>query len=88
VLVALTDGARWHAANDLLWRDRFNDDGPCCGDAPFAKTGTVQYGYIGTQPSAWADTASFARPDALLGDRNIGSVGLIVSSAYKIAPRP
>ena len=48
MLVALTDGARWHAANDLLWRDRFNDDGTCCGDAAFAETGAIQHGNIGT----------------------------------------
>lgn len=88
MLVALTDGARRHAANDLPWRDWFNDDGPCCSNAAFAKTGAIQHGNIGTQPYAVTDIASFACPDALLGDRNIGSVGLIVASAYEIAPWP
>ena len=68
MLVALTDGARRHAANDLPWRDRFNDNGPCCSDAAFAKTGAIQHGNIGTQPYAVTDSASFACPDALLGD--------------------
>ena len=81
--VALADGACRYAANDLPRRDRFNDDGTRRGDAALANTGAVQHRHIGTQPCASADTAAVTRADTLLGDRNIGSVCLIVASAHR-----